>query len=166
MHARRAELRGRGGHGEIAGGDELASGRRGGRFHRRDHRLRQPQDRKHQGAAALHDVAGVAASAGRVGAVRGQFLEVMARGERGSVRCKHHRANALISGETIELARQVSQHRLGQAVAGLRAVERENGYVADRLPQQRRLARGRGRFGASGGVSCHRLGPENLTSTT
>src|SRR5262249_60621410 len=70
---------------------------------------------------------------------------------------KTQRANALVSGETIELARQAGQHRLGQAVAGLRAVERENGDVADRLPQHRRLARGRGRFSASGGVSCHGL---------
>ncbi len=99
---------------------------------------------------------GVAASAVRIGAVRRQFLEVMPGREGVSTRRDHHRADALVRSEAFELVRQGLQHRLGQAVAGLRAVERENGNVADILPQHDRLVRGCGVAGTDGGLRFHR----------
>src|SRR5262249_56829419 len=87
----------------------------------------------------------------------GQFLEVMPGREGASLRRDYHRTDALFRGQAFELLRQGLQHRLGQAVAGLRAVEREKGNVADILPQHDRLVRGCGSAGPWGGFGFHWL---------
>ncbi len=105
---------------------------------RRDHRLWQAQEGEHHGAAALHQLPRVAASTVCIGTMGCQFLKVMAGGEGRSVSRQHHRADALVPGKAFELLRQRRQHRLGQAVARLWAVECENRNTADGFPQQRR----------------------------
>src|SRR5262245_30509219 len=85
----------------------------------------------------------------------GQFLEVMPGREGASLRRDHHRADALVGGKAFELLRQGRQHRLRQAVADLRAVERENSNVADIFPHHDRLVRGCGTAGTRGGLSFH-----------
>jgi len=65
----------------------------------------QPEDGEHHRAATLHDLAGVAASAVRIGAMGGQLLEVMPGREGVPMRRDHHRADALVRAEAFELLR-------------------------------------------------------------
>src|SRR5262249_6846175 len=90
------------------------------------------------GAAALHHLPRVAASAVCVGAVRRQLLEVVSGAEGLPLGRQHHRADALVLGKAFELLGQRRQHRLGQAIARLWPVEGEDGNAAASLPQQHR----------------------------
>src|SRR5262249_2530831 len=131
------------------------AGRRGGPFDRRDHRLWQPEDGEHHRAATLHDVAGGVAPPLPPRPVGGRSPYVYARPGSASPPPPPPPPDAPRVGAPFELLRQRRQHRLGQAVAGLRAVERQNSNVADIFPQHDRLVRGCGTAGTRGGLSFH-----------
>ena len=135
---------------EIAARDELAAGRRRDALHRGDHRLRQGDDLLHHGAAGVHDLLEIGAAAVGIAAPAGQLLEVVAGAERRAVGGEHDGAHAAYRARSRSSASpSAREHRLGQAVARRRPVERQHRDAGRVLAQQDRRRRA---------VLCGRLG--------
>ena len=120
FHARGREPAVVAAHREIAGGDQLAAGGGGDAVDARDHRLRQAGQRGHHGGAAVEQGAHR-----RVAQISAHLLEVVAGAERLAGTADHHHPGRGIHGDPGKLLLEQAQQRIGQAVVGLRTVERQ-----------------------------------------
>ena len=71
-----------------------------------------------------------------IAAAAGEFLEVVTGAKSRTIGGKHHCAHGLVGRDFGEAVGQRDQQRLGQAVAGLRAIEHEDGDVLIAFAQQ------------------------------
>ena len=110
---------------EIAGGDQLTPG--GGRdpLDRRDHRLRQRDDRLHEIAAARHQRRVVFRAPVGIVAMRPDLSEVMPGRKRRPFAGEHDDARGRVGGDRLERADQRLDHAEAQRVARGRRVERQ-----------------------------------------
>ena len=110
---------------QVAGGDELASRRRGDALDRRDDRLRQRDDRLHERGAARHDLLVEGAAAVGIVAVRLDLPEVVAGAQRRPFAGEHDDARPVVLGDVGEGDDQRVDHREAERVAVLRRGQRQ-----------------------------------------
>ena len=110
---------------KVAGGDELAAGRRGDAFDGRDDRLRQRDDRLHQDRAARQDLFVKGAAPVGVVPVRLDLPEIVAGAQRRPVAGENDDARPIVLGEVGEGDDQRVDHRKAQGVAVLRRGQRQ-----------------------------------------
>ena len=126
VDARRAELRRVAADGEVAGRDELAARRSRRPLDGGDDGLRQRDDALHQRGAALQDALIDGPAAVGVAAVGGEFLQVVAGAEHRPLGGDHHRPDARIRRDGVQLGVQRADEPFRQGVARLRPVEGED----------------------------------------
>jgi hypothetical protein len=115
-----AELRGLGGIGEVAGGDQLAAGGDGCALHPGDDRLRTGPDRLHHRAAAGEQVLEP-----RLVGNRPHLREVVAGAEDPAVRGDDDHPHLRVGGGRGDGVVEGRDHRGGEGVGPLRPVEGE-----------------------------------------
>jgi hypothetical protein len=108
----------------------------GDALHGCDHRLRQPHDGLHHGAADRHHMREVSAAAISVGAARAEFFQVMSGREDRAVGGDHYGAHGLVAGDVIESSVQFADQSFGETVAGGRTIQRQHADTADRFTQK------------------------------
>ena len=126
IHARRRKPGLGSRHGEVAGRDKLATGRRCHALDDGDDGLRHGADLEHHGRARRHQFREKAASAIRRGAGSLDFLQVMPGREGGPVMRQQHDADGTITGCTSQGFMQGRDHRRGKRVPPLRIGERDH----------------------------------------
>ena len=110
-------------HREVAGREELAAGRRRETVHPRHHRLGKAHDAEHHPAAPREQ-----RLLERLIPVGVHLLQVVPRAERTPRSGQDHHADGRIGGDPVQRGRQGADHRLGERIEALRAIEGQGGH--------------------------------------